>query len=212
MESQSPLLSAEMLTELEHQWSLQGAPLLEHLRTGLSGQEMDALVAPLDLRLPLEARIWWGWHDGATTNGRPSVRRTVGAGLEYLPLAEAVEQYRACREASQEVAGTAGQPRPLSEPEYWWAPQWFPISLTGYGGVVACDCSVGNARPTPIRMIWWAGRESFAEPVTQSFGQMVSWWIDALKTGVWRYEAGRDAWQVNHDLLDDPTRELTRLV
>jgi cell wall assembly regulator SMI1 len=211
MQSPSPLLSPEMLTDLERQWQRQGVPLLEHLRPGLPRSEIDALIAPLGLRLPVEARTWWGWHDGARTNG-PSVRRTIGAGFEYLPLAEAVEQYRLCREASEQVASTEGHPRPMSEPEYWWRPQWFPITLTGYGGVVACDCSVGNDSPTPIRMVWWAGRESFAEPVAQSFGQVVSWWIDALRTGVWRYDAGRDKWQVDHGLLDDPSRELTRLV
>jgi cell wall assembly regulator SMI1 len=208
----SPLLSPGMLDDLEQQWQIQGAPVLEHLRPGLAGPETDAIVAPLGLRLPVEARTWWSWHDGANTKGGPAVLRTIGAGFEYLPLAEAAEQYRLCREASVQAAETARQAGPASEPEYWWAPHWFPVTLTGYGGVVACDCSVDSGGPTPIRMVWWAGRESFAEPVAQSFGQMVSWWIDALKTGVWRYEEGPKQWRVNHERLDDPSRGLTRLV
>ncbi len=212
MDSKSSLLSPELLDQLDRQWRLQRAPVVEHLQPGLADDEIDALVEPLGVRLPVEARTWWGWHDGARTDGGLSRRRTIGAGFEYLPLAEAVEQYRLCREAAAQVASTPGQESPLSEPNYWWAPHWFPITLTGYGGTVACDCSVANGRPTPIRMVWWAGRESFVEPVTESFGQVVSWWIDALRKGVWRYQEERGEWQVDHGRLDDPSRELTRLV
>ncbi len=131
--------------------------------------------------------------------------------MTELPLT-AVELYRKCREAASQVASTPGQATPLTDPDYWWAPHWFPITSNGYGGVVACDCSSSEGQPTPIRMVWWAGRESFAEPVTDSFARMVTWWIDALRKGVWRYNQAQGQWQVDHELLDDPSRELTRLV
>ena len=58
-----------------------------------------------------------------------------------------------------------------------------------------------RGRPTPIRMVWWAGRESFAEPVAHSFGQVVSWWIDALQTGAWTYDPDAQRWSRDPQLM-----------
>jgi cell wall assembly regulator SMI1 len=185
---------------------------VNRLQPGLAEEQQDRMLAPLELRLPQEARLWWRWHDGVTLVRAPSIQRTIGPGFEYLPLAEAIVQYHRCRDAAREVASTPGQSPPVNNPDHWWAPHWFPVTLTGYGGVVACDCSVDDALRTPIRMVWWAGRESYADPVTQSFGEMVSWWIDAMETGAWHFDTGHGEWQANHDLLADRSRELTRLV
>jgi hypothetical protein len=130
-------------------------------RPRLADEEMDVLTAPLGLRLPCEARVWWGWH----------------------------------------------------EPDRWWSRSWFPITTSASGNTVACDCSTGAAAATPIRVVdWHAATEPGAHlPRARSFGEMVSWWIEAIDTGVLAYD--RDA---GHRTCEgrrlSPRQPLSRLV
>jgi hypothetical protein len=49
------LLTEELLEQLAERWRTLHAPIANSLRPGLSKVEMDALAAPLGLRLPHEA-------------------------------------------------------------------------------------------------------------------------------------------------------------
>src|SRR4051812_43288504 len=76
-------LSIELLEAVRDRWQQDGAPTADALRPGLTDAEMDDLTAPLDLRLPPEARTLWGWHDGAELGLNV---RWIGRGWEPLPL------------------------------------------------------------------------------------------------------------------------------
>jgi hypothetical protein len=66
-----------------------GAPIVDHLQPGLSDEQMDELTAPLGLSLPVEARRWWGWHDGVDpASARIQADRMVGPLWRYQPLSE----------------------------------------------------------------------------------------------------------------------------
>jgi hypothetical protein len=58
------VLDHELLADLEAAWRSQGAEIAGLLAPGLGDEAMAALLQPLGLTLPEEARIWWGWHDG----------------------------------------------------------------------------------------------------------------------------------------------------
>jgi cell wall assembly regulator SMI1 len=198
-----PLLSLIQLRRLETLWIEEGAPLVEHLRPGVARGELERLLGPLDVRLPTEARLWWEWHDGVPS-GQP--RDMGGAAFFFLTLADAVDQYQ----ASRCIATTAA----VSDEERLrlWDPCWFPISITGYGGVITCDCSAPDGAPTPIRLIDWGHNEQSNVPVARSFGEMVAWWIDAIERGAWRYDSDLECWELDRGKLANPNLELTRLV
>jgi hypothetical protein len=85
------LLDAGLLAQLEDCWRACGAPVADALRPGLTDDEMDALTAPLGIRLPAEARRWWGWHDGA--NAKPGYEAPLlGPQRPLYPLARAVQK------------------------------------------------------------------------------------------------------------------------
>ena len=91
LRSWAMLLDRHLLGELEVRWRAQEAPILERLTPGLSVEEIDAVTAPLGVRLPAEARLWWQWHNGVPgAKGSLRVLRTIGGPYyEYIPIEEA---------------------------------------------------------------------------------------------------------------------------
>jgi cell wall assembly regulator SMI1 len=199
----SPLLSLTQLERLEALWAEQGAPLVEHLRPGLTIEEIERELEPLGLRLPSEAALWWGWHDGVPT-GKP--REMGGSFFLFLTLGDAVREYHSSRRVAEAAARTD------EEADHLWHPSWLPITNTGYGAVIACDCSVAEQAATPIRAVHWGHNEESDVPVADSFGAMVAWWIEAIERGAWRYDTGLGRWEIDHQRLADPGLKLTRLV
>lgn len=202
------LLSNELLEELEGHWRRQQAPVLERLLPGLTDEEMDESTRPIGLRLPAEARVWWGWHDGATPVSPPALRE-LGPAKAFMQLREAIAYYRMMRDVALETVSeaTAGEPeRGLADPDYYWHPSWFPITVPTW--TIACDCSVPDNAPTPIRSVSHAGDpEGFMEPKAQSLGELVSLWVRALETGAWHYNPERVGWDANPELLDFPAEQ-----
>ena len=188
---QVPLLGRRLVEELGARWRAVHAPVVDRLRPGLADAELDALMEPLGLRLPMEARVWWGWHDGVeATSVRLSREREIMPALEFHPLAEAVDRCWTWRRISRGWHDDA----PGEQPDPWWDDAWFPITDAGQAGIVACDCSVAAGEPTPIRCVLPPEPGSpTAEPVFASLGELVQGMIDAFDAGAWRYEEG---WQL----------------
>src|SRR4051812_323503 len=182
-QADSVLVDEPLLDALEQQWRVQDLPVVGRLRPGLSEQAQNALVEPVGIHLPIEARRWWGWHDGANPGGL-AIEREIGPGFPFLTLEEAVDAYRRYREAAAES----------DEPDYWWRPSWFPI--TDRRGAVRCDCDVASGEPAPI---YWAyshdhDRDGLTRPRARSFGEVVTWWIDALQRRLWEFDRDSRGW------------------
>lgn len=80
-------LRLEQLHALEGRWRSANAPILGHLRPGLSVDAIRAKVARYpDLHLPEELELWWSWHNGAS-NG------TIGGTRLALSLEQALHHY-----------------------------------------------------------------------------------------------------------------------
>lgn len=111
-----PRLDSELLARLEAAWTAQSAPIVDHLAPGLTDDEMSEIVSPLRLRLPLEARAWWGWHDGVPWrgDGEATPERGLGPGLEYMPLRDAVKDYLLDRKIFSDVEGAPEPFRPAA--------------------------------------------------------------------------------------------------
>jgi hypothetical protein len=187
----------DQLARLRRVWAAQGAPLVERLRPGLSMERIDELTRPLGLRLPVEARTWWGWHDGVDVE--LGIAYELGPSLAFLPLDRAVALCRLARAHAAEVWGDRA--------DEVWRPSWFPLAERT--GEIRCDCAVADGDPTPI---FWADShdydaEGLSTPKAVSLGQMVGWWIEALETGAWEYDHGRGRWVRHRERLPAERRD-----
>jgi hypothetical protein len=193
--SSTPLLDLAMLYAYEERLRTQGLPVGRWLKPGLTDEEMDEIVAPLGLSLPTEGRVWWGWHDGETVEGRDKVIRPWRS---FLSLAESVRVYRELRSMAEELV----EPDipPLDDADYRWNPTWLPI--TGIQLPFVIDCSVAEGEPTPIRCIDWQDVDGFFEPRAGSFGQMIIWWMSAIDSGAWRWNPERNQWDIRRELFE----------
>lgn len=95
---------------------------------------------------------------------------------------------------AQEVAADAPEGTPNADPGYWWRSSWVPLFNDGTGYLVG-DCDLGEPGVAPIRRIEWGpDLDVVARPRTDSFGQLVEWWIEALELGLWTYERDTKKW------------------
>lgn len=184
------MLNRDQLAELHERWRLLGAPIVERLRPGLEDEQMDALTRPLGLRLPIEARLWWGWHDGVDVDAISfQDERLIGPHWPFVPLAEAVAECQRCREVSDEMLHIS-QGR---EPE-WWSPSWLPLTVDQPLADLVIDCAVDEPEPTPVRRITPPEGQAMPAPSVPSIGALVDRWIEAIDRGVWIRKPGRGWW------------------
>lgn len=94
---------------------------------------------------------------------------------------------------AQDAAADAPEGTPLADPDYWWRESWVPLaSVTGY---IVGDCNLGEPDVAPIRRIKWEpDLDVTSRPRTDSLGQLVEWWIEALELGLWAYNRDAQRW------------------
>jgi hypothetical protein len=192
-----PLLDVAILNGYEERLRFLGIPLDEWTNPGLKRDEMEEVLAPLDVRLPVEGLVLWGWHNGATRKGR---EKLFGPGRECLSLGEAIAVYHQLRTIAEQTTGAW----PQNDPDFLWNSAWIPI--TGPQHPLVIDCSVAADEPTPIRVIDWQNVDGFFKPRAESLGQMVSWWIEAIDCGAWRWDPERNQWNTHDELLERELR------
>ena len=192
---QTPVvLTEDLLEALAARWRAQRMPIMESLRPGLSDAEMDRLTEPLAITLPREARTWWGWHDGASTDDGGSAN--LGPVRLYSPLADAVRATAAIREI---MRGTDGGLDPA------WRLSW--LTMSSGGDTTVIDCGVGFEEPVPARYYRFEEPETGAEGVP-SLGTLVTLYIDSFDRGVWVYDPVRQVWTGDPSKVDPAIRNL----
>jgi hypothetical protein len=163
------------------------------------------LTEPLGLRLPAEARTWWGWHDGVfAADITWAKEREIGPDRQFYPLEEAVTRHRRHYEMLEGIDGL--------DPDYMWPTGRIFVTSTS-NSVVSCDCTVEDGRPSPIYCQFthdW-DPDGIEQQKTASFGELVTWWIEALDQGAWSFNPGKGNWDYDWEILD-PARELTGLL
>jgi hypothetical protein len=191
---QIPLLTEGLLEQLAARWRTHGLLIVESLRPGLSDAEMDELTEPLGIVLPREARTWWRWHDGASTEGGGSCN--LGPLRLYSPLSDAVRNTVAIRETMRGVDG---------ELDPAWRYSWLTMNSGGHTTVI--DCGVGFEEAVPARYYRFEEPETGAEGVP-SMGALVLLYIDAFDRGLWSFDRVRGTWSSDRSKLDAVTRDL----
>jgi len=173
---------AELLEKLEAQWQRHGAGIADALAPGLPQDQLDELMAPLGLTLPVELRAWWGWHNGTTADPNDSYTRNIGPGYDYISLEEAIVHYRQAR---------ALWPAPVDrDPEQYWHQTWLPVLiLASHGQGIYVDCVVPVGEPTPLylRSREW---DDYLRPRAASFTEFIAACVDALRDDVYFWVDG----------------------
>jgi cell wall assembly regulator SMI1 len=182
----------DLLSDFEARLRSQGLPVDEWAKPGLAAGKIEEMLAPLGLRLPTEGLTWWQWHDGANRQGQ---ERLFGPWKAYLSLDEAIAVYQESRSVAEVTAGAW----PQNDPDFLWHPTWLPIK--GPQLPIVIDCSVPEGQPTPVIFVDWQNVDGFSKPRAESFGQMVSWWIEAIDCGAWRWDPERNQWDTHDELL-----------
>jgi cell wall assembly regulator SMI1 len=183
----SPLLTFELLGEYETRLKGMGVPIKDVFAPGLSEPEMAAAVAALPLELSLEARVWWGWHNGIL-DGEGLYRGLIAPGTYLRSLEQAIRDHDENRALAEE--------RDPENGDLWWDPAWMPILSPDNGTTIGCDCSVAEGEPSPLHVVWWENPDDPGpRQAAQSLGQMVVWWLDAVDSGIWRYDPTEGRWR-----------------
>lgn len=162
------MLTEEHLERFEEALRRAGAPFVDHLRPGLTPDQVRALTAPFEgLSLPQELLTWFGWHNGASDRGVLSPKRL------YLSLQEVLEDHLALLRIG---AGPAH--RSL-------------LPITNERPLILVECVPES--PTVGRVFV----EYFAEapePALASVGELIEIWTAYLEKGIWRYVDGVPNW------------------
>ncbi len=185
------MLTEQLLDRLSATWRAHDIPVEETL---LPGKEVSAFTSDdgsLHVELPAELRTWWAWHDGHDEKAEQGW--AVGALFMQMSSTASRDWWQRSMAMAQDAA-TGAPGTPLADPDYWWRESWVPLASDGSGYIVA-DCGLGEPDVTPIRRIEWGpDLDVIARPRTDSFGQLVEWWIEAIERGIWSFDHDRHTW------------------
>lgn len=162
-----------------------GAPIVDAWAPGLSDEEIDALLLPLGIDLPQEARVWWGWHDG-TREDAPILSRHFGRRAP-LGLRDVSEIYASLRGADEQLWGLKGLLSPITDkPDVYFG------------------CAGARYEHVPIYT-----QNDIETPaiVLPSIGELVLAWITLIEQGAWSINPD-GIWELNEENVPPGLAEL----
>jgi hypothetical protein len=177
----SELLTPELLDRLDRTLRGLGAAIVDRWESGLTREQMDALTEPHGFRLPEEAALWWGWHNGAA----PGCELTPDR--EPLRLGDVMQGFELEQGAMSDAFGLTGLVGVVTEQPWLWF-----------------DCRVAPDAPVPV----YAGYKS-GQPrvVAESIGDMVLALIAALETGHFTTDQRGEWNEIDWDTVPDTISE-----
>lgn len=175
-------LLAELLDKLEQELRKQGVPVDEYFCPGAPAAEVRSTFANNGLVAPDEAVVWFGWHDGVDRS-RPSDK--VLPKFFSWSLSETV------------TSRLKLDPNFIGFEDWQVDPRWMQILGEQYGITVRCDDVPEN--PPLVRALTFA-EPSYASTYTHqqvvSLCTPVTWWIEALRQGLFTWLPEFDGWDI----------------
>lgn len=150
-------LDNDLLERFETALREVGSPVVDRWEPGLADEQIDALLQPVGIDLPEEARVWWRWRNGVASDA-PAVERCLWNHMEPKSLEYETEGYI-------EFGETEG---------HLWG---FQKLLSPVGGqpYVYFFCEGARDQPVPI----YARYENSSTPweVLPSIGELIVIWL-----------------------------------
>lgn len=179
-----------LLDRLERAWERYDAPVLERLRPGLSDSEIDELMLPTELTLPIELRLWWGWHDSALPS-EPDFdegRQFAPGGWLHVPLYQAVALHDHHVGMYQDLVATGS----TDLASLGWRPGLFPFTqrVSQPNHVIAAETLVGARDSASVVVTSEMGIER--DVTADSVDEVLRIWVETLESG--RYVLENGAW------------------
>jgi hypothetical protein len=186
------MLTERLLDRLAVTWRAHGVPGEEALAPGRRVTSFTSDDGSLHVELSAELQKWWAWHDGRVEDWQGPW--PIGPGLRPMSSTQSREWWQRSMTMAKDAAADAPAGTPNAEPDYWWRSSWVPLLSDGSGYLVG-DCALGGPDVAPIRRIEWGpDLEEVARPRTDSFGQLLEWWIEALELGLWSFDQDAQRW------------------
>lgn len=171
------VLSVELLERFRSALLAIDAPLGKALAPGRSDAAIDALLRPLGIELPDEARIWWRWRDGVRP-GATDADHMFGW-RAMLSLEQAAALYAEERDVWEGIYGVPKLLSPVDEK---------PGVFFFCGGAANAPVPVygQNDIDAPAEIL-----PSIGELVDRWTDVMLSGWVSVDSTGRWHYDDDR---------------------
>jgi hypothetical protein len=176
-----------LLAELEVELRRQKVPLDGLLQPAANSAEVHSTFAGAGLVPPDEAVTWFGWHDGC-----------VG-----VPLAEVVLPRFGFWSLKAVAMNRSQTQQWLGLEEGQWNPNWLQIMGEADGLGISCE-----AHPSVSPLVRLVNFEDAGtQPQDTQFQVVslctpVSWWIDALRRGWYRWDQQTQHW--DYDIRAQP--------
>jgi hypothetical protein len=193
------LLTIDQLEELRARWQQQRLHIVNALRPGLGDARMDELTTPLGFTLPHEARVWWGWHDGAEPDDQGGIAM-LGPGRQFLSLEASIAHSRMYRDRLCQ----AGE----RDSSLNWQLTWLPLSANVTPTVIEC----GGPFDAPVKCRTYELEQPDVGMVgVESIGALVAMYIAAYDSGGWRFDATLGKWSGDPEKLKLPPEQYNLL-
>lgn len=196
---------AAILDRIESLLSSVGDPLVSAFRPGLTPAEIDRVMEPLGLQLPVEARMWWGWHDGVAGPG-PDL---FGIGRPFT-LSEAVDEYFVRRDRYAVEAAEIDED-PNRSRSWFWEDSWLPFAQTGHAGVITIEMGIAEGEGTPVRDSEIDPDGEFRTPRAGSLTEYLEARIVAIDAGIYGWHSDKSRWDYTVEWRDIPADLRRRL-
>ncbi len=181
------MLTEQLLDRLSATWRAHGVPIEDALAPGRAIESFTSDDGNLHIDIPDELQTWWAWHDGGIEEGRSIFSWQIGPHLQPMSSTWSRDWWQTMMSEAATMAT-----RTETDPDFWWQEAWVPLFDPGAGTLVG-DCRLGSAEVTPIRWVDWHHEERLP-PATDSLGQLVQWWIEAIELGIWTWDQDSGMW------------------
>jgi len=170
------LLTLELLERLDRTLRDVGAAIVGHWEPGLTREQMDAITEPHGFRLPDEAALWWGWHNGSGTSELMPGRRVAS-------LDATMASYEMEDSVTSEVWGLTRLVGIVNEQPWLWF-----------------DCRGEHDAPVPVYAGYKGDQPSVA---AESIGDMVLILIAGLEAGAYSTDERGEWNEPSWDIVDE---------
>lgn len=178
-------LDLELLARFDAALRALGAPIVDAWAPGLSDEEIDALLLPLGIDLPEEARVWWRWHNGTRQDASMIDQQLLGRWP--CDLQTEAETYASEGQIMKEV----------------WGVEKLLAVVNDKPAIFFC-CAGLREEPVPI---YTQNDIETPSEVLPSIGELVLAWLELIDQGVWTI-ASDGRWTTHPEKIPDSVIEM----